>query len=250
MAKLPLDSCAREAKLKAPRWSYALNIALTALLLLGVVRSLWLRSRTPDTDYWGRTHFEARSDLFERLGVPDNSLVFLGDSLTERADWNELLGRHDAVNRGIGGDTVPGLLSRLAPVLRARPKTIVLLIGINDLDRGAKPEAVAADLETLLARLRAELPQTVLIVQSVLPMRDVGRGVSVAQASVSELNGLLVEACRQHQARYLDLQPALVDREGALDAAVTKDGIHLNGEGYLRWAALLSAELPKVNPAR
>ena len=38
-------------------------------------------------------------------------IVMLGDSMTEFAEWNELLGRNDVVNRGIRGDITEGMLN-------------------------------------------------------------------------------------------------------------------------------------------
>ena len=66
------------------------------------------------------------------------ALVVLGDSIAEQIDASRLAG--DAVNYGIGGDTVRTLLWRL-PVLRSveHARAIVVNIGVNDLMYTAHP---------------------------------------------------------------------------------------------------------------
>lgn len=59
-----------------------------------------------------------RKALFERLDCKDK-IVFIGDSITDGGEWNELLGRNDVVNRGIIGDTTNGVLNRLGSLYQA-----------------------------------------------------------------------------------------------------------------------------------
>ena len=46
--------------------------------------------------------------VFDSLGVDSADIVFLGNSLTNGGEWDELLGMPNAVNRGISGDTTEG----------------------------------------------------------------------------------------------------------------------------------------------
>ncbi len=65
-------------------------------------------------------------------------IVFLGDSLVERAEWAEFFPGTGAVNRGIGGDTTEGVLKRLDQLGLKPGKSgrVFLYIGINDLLSG------------------------------------------------------------------------------------------------------------------
>ena len=85
--------------------------------------------------------------------------------------------------------------------------------------------------------------ETRLVVLSVLPMRDVGRGVGVTNAQVDALNRSVAASCDRHRADFVDLRPALTDDTGALGSAFTRDGVHLTGEGYARWAEVLKKTL-------
>ena len=86
------------------------------------------------------TYYEQRASHFRSLVSKKKCIVFLGDSLSDGAEWSELFSRQDILNRGISGDTSTGVLDRLDEVVRHQPKKIFLLIGINDIARDISPE--------------------------------------------------------------------------------------------------------------
>lgn len=217
-----------------------------ALVLLGGAAAFLLRRRAAvaPQDYWTQTHLEARADHLAQLPLPPHAIVLVGDSLTERAEWRELLGRGDVFNRGIGGDTAAGVRARLAPLLKTPPRALILMIGINDLEAGRSIDEVRADVDATVAEVQRASPTTKIVIASVLPMRDVGRGLGVAQEQVAALNRALEAVSAARSVEFLDLRPSLTDPQGALAAEVTKDGVHLNGAGYARWADRLRPLLP------
>ncbi|MEJ7928550.1 GDSL-type esterase/lipase family protein [Ramlibacter sp. AN1015] len=169
---------------------------------------------------------EARADI-----------VMLGDSHTAGGSWSELLGR-PALNRGIGWDSSQDVLERLDEVIGRKPKVVFLLIGIVDLRYGMAPDLVAHNIEAIAARLRDAGIR--VVVQSVLPVAPHLR--EATNERVQALNARL-----RTLPDYLDLHPALV-RDGALDPALTHDGIHLSGPAYLRWARLVTNALQGRTP--
>lgn len=217
-----------------------------ALVLLGGAAAFALRRRAAGQapDHWTRTHLEARADHLAQLPLPPGAIVLVGDSLTERAEWRELLGRGDVYNRGIGGDTAAGVRARLAPLLKVPPRALILMIGINDLEAGRSTDEVRKNVDAIVAEIQRASPTTKIVIASVLPMRDVGRGLGVAAEPVAALNRALEAVCAARNVEFLDLRPALTDAQGALAADATLDGVHLNGEGYARWADRLRPLLP------
>jgi lysophospholipase L1-like esterase len=173
------------------------------------------------------------------------ALVMLGDSLTQcYPDWNELLGRQDVCNRGVGGDNTRLLAARLEHVLRLEPACVLLMAGIADLLNGADAADAAAGCTALLQRLLAAGVRPV--VQSTLPVCYPDQGecarkytCATVNARVREHNALLQEHCRGLGVDYVDLWPALA-REGRLRPECTSDGIHLNIAGYLAWRDALA----------
>ena len=61
-------------------------------------------------------HYARRVAYFETETVAPGKIIFLGNSITEGANWNELAGMRNVLNRGIGGDVTFGVLGRLEEV--------------------------------------------------------------------------------------------------------------------------------------
>jgi lysophospholipase L1-like esterase len=59
------------------------------------------------------------------------------------------------------------------------------------------------------------------------------------QDHVVTVNRLLRRVAKETSATYVDLWPIVLDAKGHLDARLTGDGLHLNGQGYERWVAYL-----------
>lgn len=109
----------------------------------------------------------------DRLRTERLATIGLGDSIMQR--WPEpLLARlfgGPAVGMGVGGYDVAQVLGQLdATDWRGqRPRTVVLMIGTNDLSRGAEACDLVAGVEAIRARVLAIFPGATLTVVSVLP---------------------------------------------------------------------------------
>ena len=62
--------------------------------------------------------------------------VFLGNSITDGGEWNELLANPRVKNRGISGDRSSWMLDRLDLIVGGQPRKLFLLIVTNDLAAG------------------------------------------------------------------------------------------------------------------
>ena len=144
-----------------------------------------------------------RRSQFEALPKVADAVVFLGDSITEGGVWDEWFRELLTLNRGIGGDTVGGVLDRLDSALY-EPRAISLLIGTNDLT---------------------------------------GMGRSFKVDDIAELNRRDEKLAGVYGATYLDLWPSLVGPDRALRKDVSRDGTHLNGNGYRIWVDILRPHL-------
>jgi len=70
------------------------------------------------------TYYGQRQSLFELLPISSDDIVFLGNSITDGAEWGELFADIHVKNRGISGDITDGVLARLGNILRGKPKKI------------------------------------------------------------------------------------------------------------------------------
>lgn len=185
--------------------------------------------------------YRSQVGYFRALPASRGDIVFVGDSLTRGAEWGEMFEGKKIRNRGIGGDSLSGVLSRLDDVLATTPAKVFFMIGINDLSRGIATEELLSAYERILLRARALSPATEIYVQSILPVNHklatlmLGKNMeNVSNPAIVAINVRLRELAGRHGARYVDLYP-LFEKEGELDPGYSIDGLHLNGAGYLLW---------------
>lgn len=182
---------------------------------------------------WLAANYRRLIAQFAAYAPAQDEVVFFGDSITEGGDWAALFPGVETRNFGIGGDRGEGLLSRYGQVVATRPSRILILIGTNDLSNGDTPENIAFEVDQLLGRLKAELPDTALVVQSVLPRQP------EFAPRIRDLNARLRAVAEDRGAAYVDIFSAFVVEGDRLDPAVTEDDLHLTPAGYARWRGLI-----------
>lgn len=162
--------------------------------------------------------------------------MLLGDSITERGDWDDLLPDRPVSNHGYSGYTSEQLVPVAEDVAADRPRLVLVLTGTNDIRDGHGPEWTIRRLEQIIERFQSDSPATRVVLQTVLPRAD-------APAEVLVLNGAIVELASARGLAVLDLHPLFDDGRGGLRSAETTDGLHLSAAGYERWAAVLDRDL-------
>lgn len=184
-------------------------------------------------EYW-----DQKTSLFELLPVRENDIVFLGNSITDGGEFNELFEMDNIKNRGIRSDVITGVEKRLGQVTGGRPKKIFLLIGINDVSHGHSTDELARRYERLVKKIREESPETKLYVQSIMPINNSFKrykGLVGKEKTITSFNERIRTIASENGAEYVDLWPFLSDTSGNLKREYTNDGLHLNGRGYRVW---------------
>jgi hypothetical protein len=123
-------------------------------------------------DWFKRLWRTKRSGWATRVQQDQNTVVFLGDSITQ--GWGDTLGGKfigmKVANRGISGDTTRGMLIRLKEdVLSLNPRAVVILMGTNDLEEKAEPETIAANVKLIIAALKKHNAKMPIILCKVFP---------------------------------------------------------------------------------
>jgi len=207
-----------------------LLLSIGANLLLGHRLSLHLAAdKAREERRGGRV--SVREELFLAMPRDSGDIVLLGDSHFELFPANELLGSARVRNRGLSGQTVRDLLGRAAHIAEGRPRMVVLLVGVNDIGQGRSEREYARDMDELMDAFGPG--HTKLAVVSIPPNTDPG-----IQRKIMRFNDALRERCAERGVPFVDLDPHLLADEG-LDPALSLDGRHLNGPGYLRLAEAL-----------
>ena len=202
-----------------------------------------LTMQAQHVSYRSTAHYNKRVDQFEQEGgIDSTSIVMLGNSLTENArDWAQRIGtERQIVNRGIIGDNTTGMSERLCQITPHHPRAIFLMAGINDMSGGTSSTEVASRVIALIEQIRQQSPETVLFVQSILPINESnGRWKTLTDRTddIPYANMLIRAYCQSNDIMYIDIFSRMTrGRSNELRADLTTDGLHLTEQGYKVWA--------------
>lgn len=181
---------------------------------------------------------QRRFTRLNRKKCEKGQIVLFGDSITElyKVEWLDEYTDLKVYNRGISGDTSDRLLERIEDnLLNLAPSKVFLLIGINDISRGADVEFIFAVIQMIINVIRAALPKTEVILECVYPVHLEGTPFEKQgdeSQRVRKLNALLKPYAFENNIPCIDLTEELQDENGYFDSRYTYDGLHPNEEGY------------------
>lgn len=115
-------------------------------------------------------HHEQKLSMFEAMPVRDSSIIILGNSIIEGANWSELFGNDRIINRGISADVTQGVIDRMDEIIRHQAAKLFIAIGTNDISRSIPIETILANYQEILNRMKKESPTTKIYIQSLLPV--------------------------------------------------------------------------------
>ena len=179
-----------------------------------------------------------RYDLFRMLPIDSNAIVFVGNSITEMFNWNEVFvpkAPYHICNRGVSGATSDEVLHHVGEWAQGHPHLMVLMIGTNDLGVGCSPQYVADNVAEVVMRVKQVSPKTRILLHGLLPSTAGGRSLADEQTT----NRLLRLLADSAGITFIDLwQPMLGLVE---DASMSLDRLHLTAKGYAIWCRAIKA---------
>jgi len=180
--------------------------------------------------------FDQKVKTFRKLNerARKGGIAFVGDSITQDFPVSEYFPGLDVYNRGIGGDTTVGLAKRLGEsVFDLAPKTVVLLIGTNDLALlETTPEAVAERIAAIVGTIREKAPETKIILQAVYPVNPEVDPNTVGKRKNEDIRTINSLLAKLPGVTFIDLTDVLADAKGYFDRKYTVEGLHMNQDGY------------------
>jgi len=198
-----------------------------------------------DTSYRPKT-YSVQVKQFRTYPNSKNDIIFLGNSITARAQWNELLQLPMAKNRGISGDTTFGILERLDEITEGQPSKIFLLIGINDISRNFPDDQILKNYREIISRIQDESSETKIYIETILPVNksfNVYKRHYNKDEHILYINDELRKMASEMAVILIDIYPVFLDAQNRLEAKFTDEGLHLNEKGYLKWAKILKPYL-------
>jgi lysophospholipase L1-like esterase len=250
-------------------WAEAIEPMVSKLLGQPAVASAPKEAKQPRTttpaprpDEWWKTRQEA---VNARIAQGNVDLLFIGDSITHSWEgagkevWQKYYGKRNAANAGFGGDGTQHVLWRLdhGNIDGISPKLAVVMIGTNNAAHapGDSPEDIAAGVKAIVAKLRAKLPQTRILLLAIFP-RGANKTDHARQVNTAA-NNLISRLANGKNVFYLDIGLEFLNPDGTLPKDVMPDLLHPNAKGYQIWAdaieptvqALMDTSSEHVNPA-
>ena len=183
-------------------------------------------------------YFYHKKSFFEQHGRSNYDVVFIGDSITDGAEWEDLFPSLEIANRGIGGDRADGVLKRLDSIYSTSASRAFIMIGINDLNAGMGVDEVFNNYMDIVNAL-SEHEMKVYIQSTIFA----GKQLEYLNTKIFSLNERLKTFSEQNNAvTYIDLNAGLA-KDSLLNPIYSRDGVHLNGNGYAVWKDTISLYL-------
>lgn len=163
-------------------------------------------------------------------------------------------------NLGVNGYTSSDLIRDQLPQLdRFRPDFVSILIGVNDIVRGAPASTYEANLRVILGALRARLPATRIITAAIPDYTVTARGRDFGDprqqhGEVVAFNSIMARHSAASGIRYVDTFDLSL-RAASDRSLVAADGLHPSGAQYRLWvdrigpvvAGLLAAPAEEIS---
>jgi lysophospholipase L1-like esterase len=167
-------------------------------------------------------------------------VVFMGNSIIE--GWSnfdkDFFIDNPFVNRGISGQTTPQMLIRFRPdVVNLKPKSVVILAGINDIAGNTGPISLENTAENIMSMAEIAIANNIKVyICSTLPAIDFPWSPGLNPGpKVIKLNSLLKDYCDKNNITYVDYFSAMADEKGGLkvpEYTSADDLVHPNLAGY------------------
>jgi lysophospholipase L1-like esterase len=200
-----------------------------------------INNSTFSTLYEKNWRYGEQVDLFKHYKKQGN-VVMLGNSITSKAHWNELLNRNDIINRGIGSDITEGFLARMEYIYNSNPEICFIMGGINDIAMGIKQENTINNINLITSKLIEKNIEP--IVFSILYVAEKHSNHKVINRKVQSTNIELQNLCKKMNIKFVDLNKHLSFNKVLL-SKYTTDGVHLTGSAYEKWGEIIKPIIEK-----
>lgn len=171
----------------------------------------------------------------------DNTILFLGDSLTERYDFKKYFPKHNIINSGIGGNLTTDILNDLDNrVYKYNPDKVFLLIGINDIIYSdLSDDEIKDNVELIIKNIKEKLPNTKIYIESIYPInyklnnRIYNNTLANKDHNnrIKNINKKVKTICN-NKCTYINMYDSLEIFNDKLFRYYTTDGLHINRVGY------------------
>ncbi len=194
--------------------------------------------------------------------------LFIGDSRTEglalygsltNADFFSSVGLsiYKVTEKAAGNPNTGESVTLAQKLAQKKYGKVYIMLGLNELGTGTT-EDWAQTYAEVIAQVRQAQPDAIIYLESILVVAasQDNPGGAINNATVNTRNQALEAlADPQNNIYYLNVNEAVMDASGCLDASLTSDGIHLLGnslslwEDYLKQHAIVNGSTSAITTA-
>ena len=213
---------------------------------------------------WQKNFYYKRIKEFKENPIGNNKIVFIGNSITySLRHWDEKFISKKIVNRGISGDYTEGILKRLDEIIFYKPLAVFLMIGLNDYfdDNTSRPdrtpEYISNNILDAAKKIKEGTPETKIFIQTILPINnqqylDEKPQVNFLWPSFyPSVNQQIIETNKilrnNNEFEIIDLHPLFLNDNSVMKRSFSKDGVHLNENGYNVWIAKVKPLIDNIS---
>lgn len=182
--------------------------------------------------------------------------VFFGDSITSGISAYALMSNAEVIaSTGVNPDSVftkeaisiegsETRITMMEALRQAQPGKIYIMLGANWVgeNTGIEEETFLKHYRTMLEGIKEQHPESLIYVQSMLPVsrafdtnENGNNSVGLTNDLICTYNEALAELAEEEEVYYLDVHSAMVDDEGYLPDEATSDGMHITPDYYQKW---------------
>ena len=142
------------------------------------------------------------------------------------------------------GATIRDISTYTDQLIDLNPSNIILCYGLNDIGYWDNPDSYLSDLDQIIKELQTALPETVVYVNSIIPVTSSGLDnfepeISERIEEIPDWNTSIRQHCEDNDIPYIDITEDVEAHEDLYDA----DGIHMQKAFYEYWAIDIITEV-------
>ncbi|OQY13087.1 MAG: hypothetical protein B6I30_03595 [Desulfobacteraceae bacterium 4572_187] len=182
--------------------------------------------------------------LLKDIHYYDNSTIFIGSSIIENWNFENLFKDKAFINRGIGDDDSSDMLKRFEEdVVGLKPKNVVIYFGANDIKKRLSSDQSKDNLKQMLKlSYENKINSLVLLFLPVNYKSNAALRYTHSKDKMRALNKQLVKSCEQDNTAYINLFSTIRKRDDFAELYFN-DGIHLNAKGYQVLSGIVQQKL-------
>jgi len=182
-----------------------------------------------------RTVYDSANASLRSDTIVPNRVVFIGTQVTEHWRLAEAFSTYEAINRGVSGQRVAGLLLRFRPdVVELKPEAVVIEVSSYNFRPNASVEEIGEYVASMaeLARANGIKPILTTVIPPTADFDVLEHPEYKVKDSVAVHNRWLTEYAASGGFDLADLAATVSDAEGFLGPRFASSRVDLNEAGY------------------